>query len=313
MSEKESNNEVSTDVQSDNSTEIVDNQEPLEKFYDDDNSDENINNQEPEVDNIDKHSDFKGKFDSLDVANKCYSELEKKLGEQSSELGELRKQAGEFQKLKEEIANMQLQEAQKKGFQDIQSYQNHKEVANFIANQYAQHIEECEFPDEMVNLLAEYRENPSDELLETIESQFSLETLKKVAGNNAIYRGQLQAQANEALKKEMEQTAKLYLDENVNKYAEDFKNPAFAALYGEAFRAYGCDLDTDLFVKLMHQFAESVIKTNGIKQGILNENHSATDEIAGLTINNNENKANSGKSLLQMSEQDLDKRLTELI
>lgn len=310
MADNDSNQQIENDIQTDNS-EIVENHEPLGNSDDNsnDNNNEPVNNINVDVENI----STKGRFDSLDVANKSYSELEKKLGQQSNELGELRKQAEEVQKLREQIANMQLQEAQKQGFQDVQSYQNHKDVANFIANQYAQHIEECEFPDEMNNLLNEYRNNPSDELLETIESQFSLETLKKVAGNNALYQGQLQAQANEALKKEVEQSVKLYLDENVNKYAEEFKNPAFAALYGEAFRAYGCDLQTDKFVELMHQYAESILKANGIQQGIQSENHSATDEIAGLTINNNANKANSGKSLLQMSEQDLDKRLSELI
>jgi len=205
-----------------------------------------------------------------------------------------------------------LLEAQKKGFQDVKSYQNHKEVANFVANEYAQHIQECEFPDEMVNLLDEYRKNPTDDLLETIESQFSVETLKDVAGKNALFKGQLQQREQEALESGVKTSAQQYLDENVNKYADRFQNPAFAALYGEAFRAYGCNLNTDKFVELMDNFAESIIKAKGIVNGINKENHNDTDEIAGLT-NGNTGKTRSGKSLLQLSEQDLSKRLDELI
>lgn len=308
MEENESN--VSTiETQTDNS-ENIDNHEPLGN---DDNS-ENLDATEPVVNNNNvENQQPAGKFNNLDDANKSYSELEKKLGQQSNELGELRKQAEEATKLKEQIANMQLAEAQKKGFNDIKSYQNHKEVANFVANEYAQHIQECEFPEEMVNLLNEYRNNPSDELLETIEAQFSVETLKDVAGKNAIFKGQLQLREQEALENEVKQSAKSYLDENVNKYASEFNNPAFAALYGEAFRAYGCDLDTDKFVSLMKDYAKSIIAANGIVNGINQENHNATDEIAGLTMGDNVTKTNNGKSLLQMSDQDLSKRLDELI
>lgn len=300
-----------TEIQTDNS-EIIDNHEPLN----DDNSEEN-NNQEPakngEEAANDENQQQQGKFNNLEDANKSYSELEKKLGQQSNELGELRKQAEEAAKLKEQIANMQLAEAQKRGFQDVQSYQNHKEVANFVANEYAKHIQECEFPEEMVNLLDEYRKNPTDDILETIESQFSVEVLKDVAGKNAIFKGQLQAKEQEALENEVKESAKSYLDENVSKYASDFNNPAFAALYGEAFRAYGCDLDTDKFVQLMRDYAKSIIATNGIANSINKENQAATDEIAGLTIGSNAAKSSNGKSLLQMSEQDLNKRLDELI
>lgn len=303
----------STDTQQTDNSEVIDNHEPLTSS---DNSQDD--NQEP-VDNgentsqSDENQQQTGKFDNLETANKSYSELEKKLGQQSNELGELRKQVEEAAKLKEQIANMQLAEAQKQGFQDVKSYQNHKEIANFVANEYAKHIQECEFPEEMVNLLDEYRRNPSDDLLDTIESQFSVETLKDVAGKNAIYQGQLQLKEQEALDNEVKASAKQYLNENVSKYEKEFQNPAFAALYAEAFRAYGCDLDTDKFVEMVKEFAKSVIKQNGIWTEINKENNKATDEIAGLTMGSNATKQENGKSLLQMSEQELDKRLDELI
>jgi len=315
MTEEATESNVSTventDVQTDNS-EVVDNHEPLG-----DNSEEN--NQEPvnndgnsTDDGNPKNQQQDGQFNDLAKANEAYAKLRELNGKQSNELGELRKKVEEAAKLEEQIANMQLQEAQKKGFQDVKSYQNHKEVANFVANEYAQHIQECEFPDEMVNLLDEYRKNPTDDLLETIESQFSVETLKDVAGKNALFKGQLQQREQEALESEVKTSAQQYLDENVNKYADRFQNPAFAALYGEAFRAYGCDLNSDKFVELMDNFANSIIKANGIVNGINKENHNDTDEIAGLSLGNT-GKAGNGKSLLQMSEQDLNKRLDELI
>lgn len=284
-----------------------------------DNSNDNEENTEPEQtqqeDEEKQPEKNTGKFDTLDDALKGYSELEKKLGQQSNELGELRKQAQEAQKLKEQIAQIQLQEANARGFDSVKSFQDHRQAANFTADEYAKHLRECEYPDEMVKLLREYRNNPSSELLESIESQFPVDTIKDVAAREALFRGQLQAKENLARENQIIQSAREYLNTNVNKYADVFKNPAFAALYGEAFRAYGCDLNTDRFVELMKNYASSIAKASGIKNGINQENINATAEIAGLTDGSNaaNNRTGSGKSLLNMSEKELDKRLSELI
>lgn len=257
-----------------------------------------------------------GKFATLEEAQKGYSELEKKLGLQSNELGELRKQAEKVKTLEEKLAGMQLQEANNKGFNSVLEYQNSLEIANNTADEFKKYLDEVDYPDAVLRLIEEYRHNPSDELLKTIEAEFTVDTIKKVAGANAIFNGQLQQKADEALYAQIETSAKEYLDANVTKYAEEFKNPAFATLYGEAFRAYGCDLDTDKFVGLMRDFAQSVIKSNGFRTGINQENRKATDEIAGLNFgaeNSNSSNKSSGKSLCSLSDAELDERLTQLI
>lgn len=232
----------------------------------------------------------KPKFDTLDAALKGYANLEKKFGEQSNEIGELRKQAELVKQLQEE----QLAIAQSYGFESVEDFKNaigqqeydHK-LAAYEADQYAQYIDKCDFPDEMQKLLISYRQNPTKETLELIEADFPVEIVKQVAGTMAVARGQLQAQQQEAQREQLKGTAKAYLDENVNKYAKEFENEAFVALYGEAFRAYGCDLDTDKFVELMRAYANSVTKQANINNGIDRENTDATDEIAGLVNRNN--------------------------
>ena len=294
------NDVIETDEQTDNS-EIEENEE----LSNDDNSQDN--DQEP--DSKEESDAEKSRFASIEEATKAHAELQKKLGLQSNELGELRKRVAEAE---EREASKKLQEAQSKGFETINEYENSKEVATFTADRYAEHINECEFPDEMNKLLEEYRKDPSDELLEAIESQFSLGTIKKVAGKTEHFKGELQARDNEALMKEIKDSAANYLNENVSKHQELFKNPAFAALYGEAFRAYGCDLDTDKFVELMVNFAETVKKAEAIKKGISDENDDETSEIAGVSsVGSSGTKG--GKSLLAMSSAELDKRLDDLI
>lgn len=301
-------NVTDSDVVTDNSNVELDNEPST-----DDNSQNDNSNQEPEHNNEDDNTNTGSKFATLEEATKSYSELQKKLGQQSNELGTLRKSAERVKELEQQLAGLQLQEAQTKGFETVRDYQNSKEIAKNTADVFAKYINEVEFPAEMIRVLDEYRKNPSDELLEQIEAQFSVETIKKVAEANAIFKGQLQAKENEALKNQIEQSAQQYLEANVGRYSEEFNNPAFAALYGEAFRAYGCDLDTDKFVELMHNYADAVIKAHGIKSGINNENTNDTDEISGLTLGGNANSKSGGKSLLDMSEAELDKALDRLI
>lgn len=299
------NDVIATEELSDNS-EIEENTEPS----DDDNSEES--DKEPE-NNKEAEAENTSRFATIEEATKAHAELQKKLGLQSNELGELRKEAAEAAKLREQIAARELQEAKEKGFNTVDEYNNSKELANCVADEYAKHINECEYPDEMQKMLNAYREDPSEEFLDAIEAQFSLKTIKEVAGQTEIFKGELQTKQNEALMNEIKGSAAAYLNENVAKYQDEFKNPAFAALYGEAFRAYGCDLNTDKFVELMKSYADEVIKAKAIKNAIDSENDSDTDEIAGLSSGNNGTNSKGGKSLLTMSSEELDKRLDELI
>lgn len=243
---------------------------------------EDLNNQET--------ADDKPTFDNLEAALKGYNNLRKKFGEQSNELGELRKKA----EMAEQLQKEQLQIAQRYGFETVEDFKNaqreqeyDQKLAAYEADQYAQFIDKCEFPEEMQKLLMSYRQNPTKETLELIEADFPVEIVKQVAGSMAVAKGQLQAQRDEAQLVQIKESAKAYLDENVNKYAKEFENQAFLALYSEAFKAYGCDLDTDEFVRLMREYATSIEKATTVNNGIDRENQDATNEIAGLVNSTN--------------------------
>lgn len=275
-------------------------QEPADDV---DNSDNSESQKEPENNQQDG-----SKFKTIEDATKSYAELEKKLGEQSNELGELRKKAELADKLQKQFQEQELKKANERGFDTIEQYQNNQELINYEANLYLKHLQECEYPDEMKRLLAEYVKNPSDEIRNTIETEFSIDTLKQVAGEVAIFKGQLQQKVNEALEQEVYNSAKEYLDTYVNKYSDEFKNPAFAALYGEAFRALGCNLNTDKFITLLKEYGNSVLQAAGIKNSVIKENSLATDEIAGLS-NITDSSLGNEKNILEMSEDEIRREL----
>ena len=267
-----------------------------------DNSDTEVNDKEP--------AETDGQFKDLAEANKAYAELRKLNGEQSTELGELRKLA---EKVKEQEAQAEaeaLQNAQNNGFNSVIEYENHAELVNFIADEYEKNLAECSYPDEVHNLLEQYRKTPDDTLLKTIENEFEIDTVKNITLSKQAKQGELQQRIYDAVKN----SASEYLNENVNKYADHFKNPAFAELYGEAFSAFGVNLDTDKFVNLMDSFADYVLKSAGINNGIKNDNISATDEIAGLSsMGGHTQNSASEKSVLDMSEAEMNKVINKYL
>ena len=269
-------------------TSEVTNNEPV----DTDNS--NIANNEDSAAEIPPET--QGRFSTLEAANKSYAELEKKLGQQSNELGELRKKAILADNLQKKLDEQNLKVANEKGFSSVEEYQNSQEIVNLEADIYSQYINECEYPAEIKRLIEEYRNSHNKEVLELIEGQLSVETLKEIAAQIALGKGELQVKQKEALDKQIYDSAKEYLRINVTKYSDEFQNPAFSELYSEAFKALGCDLDTDRFVTLLRNYGQTLIAARKMNTDIDNENSAATDEIAGIS---------GGKSITNVREKNI--------
>ena len=281
-----------------------------------DNSDVNTETEPETPDNSDSEApepeneqEQDGQFQTLEEANKAYAELRKTYGKQSTEVGNLRKQAQLAEQLQRQLEEQAEQQARENGFESAEEFENHKEIANLVADEYSKHINECEYPTEIKRLLAEYRENPSQETLNLVRAELPVETLENIAVNIAMAKGQLQAQKQEALNQQIYNSAREYLDENVNKYSDKFKNPAFKELYGEAFRAYGCDLQTDKLVSIIDALVDYEIKARGITQSINEENTKITDEIAGLTSTGGPQPDAQEKNILDMSPEEMRKEL----
>lgn len=295
------------ETNTDNSMEI-ETQEPENAPETSDNA--NTDNSDNGVVNDKEPVETNGQFNDLAEANKAYAELRKLNGEQSTELGELRKLRDEYNAEREQKQAKALENAQNNGFNSVIEYENHNELVNFIADEYEKNLAECSFPEEVKNLINQYRETPNKDILKAIESEFDLDTVKNITLNKEAKQYELQ----QRIEDEVKASAKAYLNENVVKYADKFKNPAFEALYGEAFRAYGVNLDSDKFVNLMDSYADFVIKSAGINNGIINDNKNATDEIAGLTAGSGNAQNNSSeKDILSMSDAEMKREILSKI
>ena len=265
-----------------------------------DNSDNVVNDKEPVSD---------GQFNDLAEANKAYAELRKLNGEQSTELGELRKFKEEYNAQKEQEQAEALKTAQNNGFNSVIEYENHEELVNFIADEFTKNVSECSYPDEVQNLIEQYRKTADENILKTIKNEFDIETIEKIALQSKAKEQELYQKVIDQVK----ESAGAFLQQNISENADRFQNPAFAELYGEAFLALGENLDTKKFCTLLDNYTASILKTAQINQGIVNDNISATDEIAGLTAMGSNNPNSAEKDILKMSDAEMQREIFKKI
>lgn len=292
--------------------EVADNSETIENTEPEktDNSEEQTQTEkEPETT---QEELIGGKFKTQEDLLKAYQEQEKQVGNMSNEVGELRKVKEEYDK----ILQQQNELAQAYGFNNAAELEEYSqqlradnEIASFTADEYLKSINECEFPDEMRNLLLQYKNNPSQELLDTIENEFSNSTIKNVAQKVAMYQGQLASQRQQALDEQQIAAAEEYLKDVTTKYNDDryFKDEAFRNIFADLFKVYGPALKTDYVVDLLEKYAQSRISQFQKSTAQKNENANSTDAIEGLTDNPGE--SSSSKSVLEMTPEELSKAL----
>lgn len=288
------------DVQNVNEPDNTDNSK-LEQSYKPDETDNN-------ADNNNSNELILGKFKTQDDLIKAYSELEQNQGKKSQEYAELKAKAeivDNLQKKQQELAELY-------GFNNVDELQtslNQKKVdtdlANFVADEYAKHINKVEYPDEMRNLLLQYKQNPDNEVLSMIKNEFPIEIIEQVAVSTQNYKGQLEQLKNQALEKQEYERAEQYLQSNIAKYNEEryFQNQEFKNIYTELFKAFGTDLNTDYAIEQIEKYVQARIQLNYKQQKMKTENDNITNNLNGFQDDSVSHGA--VKSVLDMTPEEL--------
>jgi len=102
------------------------------------------------------------------------------------------------------------------------------------------------------------------------------------------------------------------LQETAQKYKEYFQDPSFRELYTEAYRYLGNELDTERLVNLVEAYATARIHAHEKSRLAKEENQKAT---GGMKFDKNDKntKTHVKKSIQDMTPQELDELLDELI
>lgn len=243
-------------------------------------------------------------------------ELQTKNTELETKLKELEQKA----EIADKLSQQQDEIAKMYGFSSVQEMQNYQanvqltnQIANYQADLYAKHIDRCEYPDEMRNLLIQYKQTPTAEILESIEAEMPLEVIKSVAEDLSGYKLHLQQHQANLQNQQEEAVLKDYLKNVTTKYKDRFNNQAFTNIFGEAFKYLGTNLQADSFVNLLDEYQKSCIQEYIKQKSTEIEDEELTDSLSSLNTSSSNVISVDNVNLDTISDKELDKIVRKLV
>lgn len=272
-------------------------------------------------DNISQCPDkFKNKDGSVDVEklSKSYSELEKL---RSSEQTKWQEERAELLKAKEQLDNLnKLKEdnAKNAGFNSAQEMQQAYDIVNFEANEYSKYLRylDDDVRESVRNLLVQYANSPSAELMKEIEFEFSPEINKHVAVQADRMRQAFENERRSNAETRKMTTIESVISQSVDANPEIFRYEPFKKLfvntlhkYGDTFTFEDAKVLMDTFTSMKGSYKDEFTKEYGIKTA----NEKATDKLA--SINNSGSAPASGQTvdIDSLSKSELDKFISKYI
>lgn len=251
---------------------------------------ETIEQSEENEDNTIKCPDkFKNEDGSINVQNllKSYIGLEPVVNQKAN----LEKENAELLKAKQQLDELQKQQevnAKQAGYNSALDMQQSYQVAQFEANEYFKYLQYVDEDSrgEVQNLLYQYANNPSQEIMKAIEVEFSPEINKRIAIQKDRMEQQFESERNQQA-----ETTKMTNIENVisksveanNKLFdyEPFKNLFVSTLhkYGENFTYEDAQALMSTVVALKGLFEEEFKKN----AAAVDANSKATDKLAAIS------------------------------
>ena len=276
--------------------------------------------EEPKDNTVECPDKFKKEDGTADLEKvlKSYKELESNSSKKEAEWQKERAELLKFKEQQEAANKVQEERAKAAGYDSVQDMQQVYEIASLEANEYAKYLQYTENPEEVRNLLIQYANNPTPDLMEEIEMEFAPEVNKRVAVASERLRQQYATQ-----KQEYEQTVKMSSIENVISQAVDenseiFNYKPFKDMFVNALQKFGDAFTFDDAKALMNTFNEmkELYKAEFEKEaGIKLQNKQATDNIAGISTNNSAPaaKQTSNIDIDKLSDADLRKEISKYI
>lgn len=246
-------------------------------------------NEDDNSEEAEKNKKILGKFDTDEDVRNSYLELEKKTTQLSQEKALWEKEKAELTEKANIAQKQQLEIAKLYGYSSVdelnnylKELENNTHLAQFTANEYAKYLNKVDYPDDVKAMLLQYQQNPSNELLENIEAEFPLETIKQVAENVAFFKGQLANERQQAQMNEERTYLENYLQETIAKHKDVFEDKNVVALFGEAFKLLGA-FNSDIFFQHIKEVQKSAVQNYIAKLKANKENSDALSALEGLS------------------------------
>lgn len=248
---------------------------------------------------------------NVDDLLKSYNELQPLTDEKAKweqEKTELQKQADYAKQIQEQA----LLQAQNLGYQNTEEYALITEIAGATANEYSKYLHTVEEPDKVRGLLALYSKNPTPELLERIEDEFSVDIVKNVSVLTERTKNQIIQQQQEQRYETIKQEAETFVQNSIKDFPDWFKIPEFTNFFADALRVKGDRFETAAFIKHLENLKEYFRKEFIAEQNANKENNKELDNLKNLTPKTIQQNTSS-RNIDDYSPEELDKAIGELI
>lgn len=281
-----------------------------------DNPEENTQGQETTETTEDKPQipeQFLNQDGSVNVDDllKSYNELQPLADEKEKweqEKTELQKQADYAKQIQEQA----LAQVQNLGYRDTEEYALITEIAGATADEYMKYLHTVEEPDKVRGLLALYSKNPTPELLERIEDEFSVDVVKNVSVLAERTKNQIIQRQQEQRLEIIKQEAETFVQNSIKDFPDWFKIPEFTNFFADALKVKGDRFETAAFIKHLENLKEYFRREFIAEQNANKENNKELDNLKNLTPKTIQQNTSS-KSIDDYSPEELDKAISELV
>lgn len=299
--------------------------EPNEEQVKEDNAGEDEGKPEetkesPSADNtLNVPDKFKDKDGNVNLENllKSYTALEQK---QSTDSANWQKERAELLKSKEqldEINRLKEENAKKAGYASALEMTQSQEITNFEANEYAKYLQDCEEPEVVRQMLINYVNNPSQELMQEIELEFAPEVNKRIAIQTYKKKQEFETQKQEFASTQKMTNIENIISQSVDSNEELFGYEPFKKLFVNTLQKYGDNFtfeDAKALMDTVVELKDLFQKEFETKAGAKIENDKATDKLANITGSNSaHNTKQEQVSLNDLSEAEMLKVIRQLI
>ena len=262
---------------------------------------------------------FLNKDGTLNAGNlvNAYKELEPLVNERAK----WNKERADYLKLKERFEAQEQEkerQAQQAGYSSAQEMSQAREIATLEANEYRRYLHYTDDPESVARLIDAYEANPTQELMEDIEMEFSGQINKRVGAISEQRKQQHNQQAAQYAQTKMLTAAEQVISRTVDENPEMFNYEPFNAMFVNALEKYGENFTYDDANALINTFKQmkDLYRAEFEKEaGVKLENSKATDKLAAITGNNSAPAAsqNSEIDFKGLSKGELAKALKQFV
>lgn len=247
---------------------------------------------------------------------KSYKELESNSSRKEAEWQKERADLLAAKQRLDEIDKLSEQQAKQAGYNSASDYTDALTVARTEAEEYAKYLQYTDDPDTVLNMLRQYADNPTQELLEDIELEFAPAINKKVALASDKKQRELSA-----TKAEREETIMYTNIENVISQAVDhdlniFQYEPFSDLFASTIQRFGDKFtieDAKALIGAMNNLKTEFRKEFEKEYGMKTQNDKAIDKIASINNSSAQSATSYNPDLSKMSEKEVASLISKYI